>query len=270
MQTRHVSTAPTVVGYTSYQTESNESPAFGPTFIPVNGADGIKMKDLKPVDFDPDQDLLQKLDPNTTEAIGYFAYVSPEIAEMLVEILGGKAEDYIGWWDTFNGSYGDPAYYMGDEDVKVGDAFLGLMGSFMDVGFTFSGEVPQESLSVFTDSNESPFFANFLPRAIPMRWITCVDFDPDQDLLQKLDPNTTEAIGYFAYVSPEIAEMLVEILGGKAEDYIGWWDTFNGAYGDPEFYMGDEIINPGDAFLGLMGSFMDVEIKFPSALKTED
>ena len=137
-------TSANIVGYQSYQTESNESPAFGPTFIPVNGADGIKMKDLKPVDFDPDQDLLQKLDPNTTEAIGYFAYVSPEMAEIFAQIAGGKAEDYIGWWDTFNGIYGDPEFYMGNETINPGDAFLGLMGSFMDVEIKFPSALKTE------------------------------------------------------------------------------------------------------------------------------
>ena len=129
-----------------------------------------------------------------------------------------------------------------------------------------------------TEANESPSIGmTFIPVAGGETYrlgdMKAVDFDIDFDLLQVLDPNTTLATGYFAYCSKELADSIAEGEGGKAGDcdnLIGWWDTFNGSLGDEDFRMDEEQINPGDGFLGMMYSGMNVEIMFPSVLKTEE
>ena len=264
------------VGYQNLATEENESPSIGATFLPVAGGETYRLGDMKAIDFDIDFDLLQVLDPNTTVTIAHYAYCSKEVADMIAEGEGGQPGDcdnLIGWWDTFDGSLGDEDYRMDEEQIPNGQAFLGMMGSGMNVKLVASGEAPVVSTSVFTDMNESPFIASYIPRTIPLKWITCKDFDIDFDLLQKLDPNTTVTIGHYAYCSKEVADMIAEGEGGQPGDcdnLIGWWDTFDGSLGDEDYRMDDVEINPGDGFLGMMGSGMNVEIMFPSVLKTEE
>ena len=271
-------TSANIVGYQNLATEMNESPSIGMTFLPVAGGETFKLGSVKAVDFDIDFDMLQKLDANTTAPIGFYAYCSKELAdEIALGEDGGKAGDcdnLIGWWDTFNGSLGDEDYRMDNEDIDNGQAFLGLMTSGNNVKLVTSGEAPVVSTSIFTDMNESPFIASYIPRTLKLKQISCNDFDIDFDMLQKLDANTTAPIGFFAYCSKELAdEIALGEDGGKAGDcdnLIGWWDTFNGSLGDEDYRMDNEDVNPGDSFLGLMTSGNDVEIMFPSSLVSEE
>jgi hypothetical protein len=185
----------------------------------------------------------------------------------------GDCDNLIGWWDTFNGSLADEDYRMDDETIANGQAFLGLMGSGNDVKLVASGSVPVDSTSIFTEGNESPFVASYLPRAVALKWIVCNDFDVDFDMLQKLDPNSTAPIAFYAYCSKALADAIAEGNGlkpGDCDNLVGWWDTFNGSFGDEDYRMDDVLVQPGDAFLGLMGSGNDVEIQFPSATATLD
>ena len=217
--------------------------------------------------------MLQILDPNTTAAIKYYSYCSKEVADAIAEeeqLPPGSFDELIGWWDLINGEFGDEDYRMDDEDIANGQGFLGLMGSGNEVKLVASGEAPVVSTSIFTDMNESPFIANYLPVDLLLKDISCNDFDIDSDMLQVLDPNTTAAIKYYSFCSKEVADAIAEeeqLPPGSFDELIGWWDLINGEFGDEDYRMDNEPVVAGAAFLGLMGSGNDVEIMFPSCIK---
>ena len=237
------------------------------------GGETYKLGALKAIDFDVDFDMLQVLDPNTTATIKNYSYCSKETADAIAEEekeAPGTFDYLIGWWDLINGELGDEDYRMDDEDVANGQGFLGLMGSGNEVKIVASGEAPVVSTSIFTDMNESPFIANYLPVDLLLKDISCNDFDVDFDMLQVLDPNTTATIKNYSYCSKETADAIAEEekeAPGTFDYLIGWWDLINGELGDEDYRMDEEPVVAGAAFLGLMGSGNDVEIMFPSCIK---
>ena len=257
-----------IVGYQGLNTEAQLSPSMGGTFVPVNGASTYTLDSVKVTDMDPDTDCLQVLDPETTMATAYYSYLSKELADALAEDDGepaGAYDELVGWWDQ--GQAGDAEHYRGDEEIEVGQGFLGLFASGVDVAFTYAGAVPGTSTSISTDGLLSPFICNYLPVELTLSQLTADEMDPDADCLQVLDPTTTMSTAYYSYLSKELADALAEDDGepeGAYDELIGWWDQ--GQAGDMEHYRGAVTVAPGEAFLGLFASGVDVTLNFPKAV----
>ena len=153
-----------------------------------------------------------------------------------------------------------------DFDINVGQGFLGLMAD--DIQFTSSGEAPQEPVEVATDGCESPYICNMIPREIKLGWIKGTDTDPDNDVFQLLDPDTTDTLNTFGYCSPEYAAAAEKRKGkpaGTFDYWIGWWEVTDGFDPDDEDLSANDVDVPaGQAYLGLMAD--DVVFAFPSAL----
>ena len=254
-----------IVGYQNLGTDSAESPSVGMTFTPISGAETFKLGTITAKDMDPDIDCLQLLDSETTKILGQYSYFSKELADELAIDDGGQAGDYddlVGWWDI--GMAGEPDNYRGDEDINVGQGFLGLMMSHSPTFFVANGEVPTEWSFIHTDNAESPYICNYMPINFKFKDITATDMDPDIDCLQLLDSETTKILGQYSYFSKELADELAIDDGGQAGDYddlVGWWDV--GMAGEPDNYRGEEPLNAGQAFLGLMMSHGDTYFNFP-------
>ena len=243
------------------------SPSMGGTFVPVNGASTYTLDSVKVTDMDPDMDCLQVLDPETTMATALYTYLSKELADALAEDDGepaGAYDELVGWWDM--GYAGEEGYYRGDEEIEVGQGFLGLFMSGSDVAFTYAGSVPSTSTSISTDGLLSPFLCNYLPVKLTLGQLTADDMDPDMDCLQVLDPTTTMATALYTYFSKDLADALAEDDGepeGAYDDLVGWWDM---GYAGEEGYNRDAAtVAPGAAFLGLFMSGVDVSLNFPKA-----
>ena len=258
-----------IVGYQSLMTDAKPAPSLGATFVPVNGASVYTLSTLRATDMDPDTDCFQLLDPDTTAATAYYSYFSKELADALAEDDGepeGAYDDLVGWWDV--GMAGEPENYRGDDEIAVGQGFLGLFASGADVALTCPGKVPLESTSISTDAKPAPSICNYLPVTnLKLKNLTAENMDPDTDSLQVLDPDTTAATAYYSYFSKELADALAEDDGepeGAYDDLVGWWDV--GMAGEVENYRGEENVAAGAMFLGLFASGEDVTINFPGSL----
>lgn len=240
----------------------------GATFVPVNGASTYKLSTLTATDMDPDTDCFQLLDPDTTATVAAYSYFSKDLADALAEDDGeeeGAYDELVGWWDQ--GQAGDAEFYRGDDEIAVGQGFLGLFTSGSDVSLTCPGKVPDTSTSITTGGKESPALCNYLPvTTLKMKNITATDMDPDTDGLQVLDPDTTATLATYSYFSKELADDLAVEDGeeeGAYDDLVGWWEQ--GKAGEDEFYYGENDLPPGAMFLGLMTSGADVSLNFPKA-----
>ena len=262
--------ASTVVGYQNLANDGCESPSIGATFVPLSGESTFKLGVVKGIETDPDGDVLQLLDPDTTDTLNTFGYCSPEFAaasEIVAEVAPGTFNYWIGWWEVTDGFDPDDDSLRADDfDINVGQGFLGLMAD--DIQFTSSGEAPQEPVEIATDGCESPYIANMIPREIKLGWIKGTDTDPDGDVFQLLDPDTTDTNATYGYCSPEFAaasEIVAEVAPGTFDYWIGWWEVTDGFDPDDDDLRADNVDVPaGQAYLGLMAD--DVVFAFPSAL----
>ena len=259
-----------IVGYTEYATAAKNKPAFGACFMPLNGNDSYKLKDLVPTDFDADNDMIQVINPTTLGTDATYLYFSKEFADAVAEEENeepGSFDELIGWWN--------PSYDIGDElgacdevPVKVGQAFLGLFESGNNIKFRSSGNVPLTSTAISTDCKKKPFFANYLPVTIKLGAIVPEDFDADNDMIQVINPTTLGTDATYLYFSKEFADAVAEEENeepGSFDELIGWWN--------PSYDIGDELgasnevdVIPGAAFLGLFESGNNIIFNFPAAL----
>ena len=263
-------TSANIVGYQNLSNDGCESPSIGATFVPLSGESTYKLGELKGIETDPDNDVLQLLDPDTTDTLNTFGYCSPEaaaMAEKIAKVEPGTYAAWIGWWEVTDGfDPSDDDLRADDVDINVGQGFLGLMAD--DIQFTSSGEAPQEPVEIATDGCESPYIANMIPREIKLGWIKGTDTDPDNDVFQLLDPDTTDTLATYGYCSPEaaaMAEKIAKVEPGTYDAWIGWWEVTDGFDPSDDDLRADDVDVPaGQAFLGLMAD--DVIYAFPSAL----
>ena len=261
---------PSVVGYNTYQTSNLRQPSFGACFIPVGGGSTYKLGDMKPTDFDPDNDTIQLINPTTLGTDAAYVYLSKEIADAAAIEEGGAAGDYdelIGWWDAWIG-VGEDGANADNVSINVGTAFLGLFESGNDIGFLSCGEAPAVSTSISTDGAKQPFFASYIPKTLTLGQIVPEDFDPDNDTIQVINPATLGTDAAYVYLSKEIADAAAIEEGGAAGDYdelIGWWDAWIGV-GEDGAKADNVNVTPGAAFLGLFESGNDITFNFPSSL----
>ena len=128
-----------IVGYNTYNTDTARQPSFGACFVPTSGASSYKLGDLKPTDFDPDNDSIQLINPTTLASDAVYVYMSKEIADAAAEEDGeapGAYDELIGWWDGVIG-VGNDGGQANNVNVNPGDAFLGLFDSGNDITFNF-------------------------------------------------------------------------------------------------------------------------------------
>ena len=227
-------------------------PMFGACFTPVAGGATYKLGEIKPTGITPD-DAIQIIDGNDLSLVtGLYAYLDPEY-------VPGE-EELAGWYDVLNGFVGDPTYKADDVDIKVGQAFLGNILTGATPTFQFAGEAPTVTTSVSSEGAMYPFFANYIPRAIPLNWRVPAGITPD-DAIQVIDGNDLSLVtGLYAYLDPEY-------VPGE-EELAGWYDVLNGFVGDPSYKIGDDLlIQPGDGFLGNILTGVTVNFQFPSSTK---
>ncbi len=259
-----------VVGYNTYQTSTLRQPSFGACFIPVGGGSSYKLGELKPADFDPDNDVIALINPTTLGTDAQYVYLSKEIADAAAIDEGGAAGDYdelIGWWDYLIG-VGEDGAKADNVSINVGQAFLGLFESGNDIGFLSCGEAPAVSTSISTGGLKQPFFASYIPKTIKLGQIVADDFDPDNDVIAVINPTTLGTDAQYVYMSKEIADAAAIDEGGAAGDYdelIGWWDYSIGV-GEDGAKADNVNVTPGAAFLGLFESGNDITFNFPSSL----
>ena len=261
---------PSVVGYNTYQTSNLRQPSFGACFIPVGGGSTYKLGELKPADFDPDNDTIQIVNPTTLDTAAAYVYLSKEIADAAAIDEGGAAGDYdelIGWWDYSIG-VGEDGAKADNVSINVGTAFLGKFDSGNDIGFLSCGEAPAVSTSISTGGARQPFFASYIPKIIKLGQIVADDFDPDNDTIQVVNPTTLDTDAAYVYLSKEIADAAAIDEGGAAGDYdelIGWWDYAIGV-GEDGAKADNVNVAPGAAFLGKFDSGNNITFNFPSSL----
>jgi len=199
-------------------------------------------------------DYVQIISATDFSTVHQYGYITAEAAE--------GQEEYIGWYDLDLGDLGDPSAKVGDDVlVNVGQAFLCNIGSGNEPSFHFSGEVPTASSAISTDGSQYPYFGNYIPRAIPLNWITVTGISAEgNDYIQVIDSRNFSTLHQYGYITPEAAS--------GAEEYIGWYDLDVGDLGDPSAKVDDSVlVNPGDAFLGNIGSGSVLMINFPSSTK---
>ena len=258
-----------VVGYNTYQTSTLRQPSFGACFIPVGGGSTYKLGDLKPADFDPDNDIIALINPTTLGTDAQYVYMSKEIADAAAidEGAAGDYDELIGWWDAALG-VGEDGAKADNVSINVGQAFLGLFESGNDIGFLSCGEAPAVSTSISTGSAKQPFFASYIPKTITLSQIVADDFDPDNDVIAVINPTTLGTDAQYVYMSKEIADAAAIDEGGAAGDYdelIGWWDAVLGV-GEDGAKADNVNVTPGAAFLGLFESGNDITFNFPPAV----
>ena len=253
-----------IVGYQGLQTEGNESPSIGGTFIPVDGGDTYLLGSVKAVDMDPDIDALQLLDPDTTGVNGMYSYFSQDVADaMKEEDPETDWDSFVGWWDK--GMAGEDGCSRDNLEINVGQGFLGLVMSGADITLQYAGEAPTIPTSISTGGAESPYICNYLPKQLTLSQITAEDMDPDIDALQVLDPNTTGVNGMYSYFSQDVADALKEEDPETDWDsFVGWWDK--GMAGEDGSSRNNVVVEPGAGFLGLVMSGADITFNFPSVL----
>ena len=128
-----------IVGYTTYGTQAKRQPSFGASFLPMSGAKTYKLGDLKPADFDVDNDAIAIINPSTLGTDAMYVYMSKEIADAAAEADGeepGAYDELVGWWDAFIG-VGEDGGKADDVDVAPGASYLGLFDSGNDIQFNF-------------------------------------------------------------------------------------------------------------------------------------
>ena len=133
------------MGYNTYNTSNLRKPSFGACFIPVGGGTTYKLGDLKPTDFDPDNDTIQLINPTTLGTDAAYVYFSKEIADAAAIDEGGEAGDYdelIGWWDAWIG-VGEDGARADNVNVVPGAAFLGKFDSGNDITFNFPSSLAE-------------------------------------------------------------------------------------------------------------------------------
>jgi len=259
-----------VVGYTEFATETKKQPSFGACFTPINGAMTYKLKDLVPTDFNVDEDMIQIINPTTLATDARYVYMSKEIADAAAEEDGeepGAYDELIGWWDPVLG-VGEDGAAAGDTEIKVGQAFLGLFKSGVDIKFQSSGSVPLTSTGISTDAKKQPFFANYLPKTIKLGAIVPEGFNVDEDMIQVINPASLATDARYVYMSKEIADAAAEEDGeapGAYDELIGWWDPVIGV-GEDGASANDADVVAGAAFLGLFKSGVNITFQFPAAL----
>ena len=253
-----------IVGYQELETEGNESPSIGGTFIPCNGSDTYLLGSVKATDMDPDIDSLQLLDPDTTGVNGMYSYFSQDVADAMKEDDPETDWDsFVGWWDV--GMAGEEGHSRDNQEINVGQGFLGLVASGANITLQYAGEAPTVPTSISTGGSESPYVCNYLPKALKLSQITAEDMDPDIDSLQVLDPNTTGVNGMYSYFSQDVADALKEDDPETDWDsFVGWWDV--GMAGEDGHSRNNEDVDAGAAFLGLIASGSNVTFNFPSVL----
>ena len=264
-----------IVGYNTLTLDATDGesmyPSFGMSFVPVGGGTA-RLGDYKMVEgtYDADSDNIQVIDPVSLDTSSLFAYCGPTRAAELVAEIGGTVEDYIGWWDFAIGYFGEDGARADNYVIHPGDGFLGLFASGNAVQIVSSGEAPTVTTTFTTTGGEAAYqmIANYIPKAIPLKKIVPVDgtFDADSDNLQIIDPATLDTTALLAYCGPTRAAELVAEMGGKAEDYIGWWDFAIGYFGEDGAKADDYVITPGQGFLGMFASGSEITFQFPSSL----
>ena len=259
-----------IVGYGTYNTEQAHLPSFGATFIPVTGGSTYKLSILKPTDFDPDNDTIQLINPTTLGMDAAYVYMSKEIADAAAAEDGepaGAYDELIGWWDAVIG-IGEDGASADNVDIDVGTAFLGKFESGNNVEFISSGEAPTVPTAINTDGERLPFIASYIPKTIKLGKIVPEDFDPDNDVIQVINPTTLGMDAAYVYMSKEIADAAAAEDGepaGAYDELIGWWDAVLGI-GEDGASANNVDVNPGAAFLGKFESGNDITFNFPSVL----
>ena len=198
------------------------------------------------------------------------SYCDETIAAIYQSMAGGKIEDYMGWW--YDGyEPGEEGGRADDYEVSLGDGFMGSFTSGYEIEFTTAGQVHSTSTAFIAnpDGTETPVFANYLPRSIPLKYMAPADGTSEYgtDLVQVINPTTQDPDYMMSYCDETIAAIYQSMAGGEIEDYVGWW--YDGY--EPGEAGGRADGYPVEAGAGFMGSFTsgyEVEIQMPSALIT--
>ena len=198
------------------------------------------------------------------------SYCDATVAAIYQSALGGELSDYIGWW--YDGyEPGEEGGRADDYEVSLGDGFMGSFNSGYEIEFTSAGQVHTVATSFIAnpDATETPVFANYLPRRIPLKYMTPVDGTSEygSDLIQVINPTTQEADYLMSYCDATVAAIYQSALGGELSDYIGWWyDGYEP--GEVDGRADGYPVEAGVAFMGSFNSGYEVEFQMPSALVT--
>lgn len=250
-------TSQNVVGYNTVEKGAVMYPSVAACFVPVGGGSTFKLKEFVPTGMMGSlNDMI--LNPATTVADPNGQYIYVSLKECRDIDPTGGLDAMAGWWV---GSIGGIS--ANEEEIPVGQAFLGLMLSSGSKSFQSSGEAPTVTTSYTTDGSMYPFFGNYLPKTIKMKDIVPVGMKGAQnDMIQVLNPATTvvDPSNQYIYVSLEECRD-IDPTGGL-DAMAGWWI---GSIGGTS---ANEIDVPaGTAFLGLILSGTDpITYQFPSVL----
>ena len=300
MQTRHIRTAPTVVGYGQVTDEGATATGVGAIFFPVGNVETGAEFDLLSMEIPgnedatmiPDLEYLRYLNPESTATRERYTYVSKQ---WIIDNVSDDWEEYvgaIGWWffndDEETGWIIEDCVNDKDYEHKVktpqmfpvGTAF---MGSFLrnELALKSSGEVPLVTTAFNDGGNTAPLFMNYLPVEIDLSDVAVPGSEdatmiPDLEYLRYLDPESTATKERYTYVSKQ---WIIDNVSDDWEEYsdaIGWWffnddsetgwvieDCVNEK--DYEHKVKTAIpLRPGYAF---MGNFLrnELDVMFPGA-----
>ena len=271
-----------VVGFQGITHEDQPSAQVGATFIPVNGAETYKLKELtvkgeSEWDYmNPDTEYLQDLDPATTKVNGRYAYLSKEYCDG--DLDGEASYDLIGWWEfergkTVSEHAGKQEWSRDNVDIDVGKALLGVISTDIRV-ITSSGQVAMEATQIVAEEEPSKFILNYLPVDKKLKKFIVEGenewdyMNPDLEYLQDLDPSTTEVKGRYTYLSKEYCDN--DLDGEASYGLIGWWEyergkTVSDHAGKKEWSRDEVTFKSGSGLLGSISGDPRF-IKVPGAL----
>lgn len=271
-----------VVGFQNITHEDHAAAQVGATFIPLNGAESYKLKELtvkgeSEWDYmNPDTEYLQDLDPATTEVKGRYAYLSKEYCDG--ELDGEESYDLIGWREferlkTVSDHAGKKEWNRDEVDITVGQALLGKISPDARI-FTSAGQVAMAPTQIEADDEAAKFILNYLPVDKKLKKFIVEGenewdyMNPDLEYFQELDPSTTEVKGRYTYLSKEYCDN--DLDGEASYDLIGWWEyergkTVSDHAGKQEWSRDEVTFKSGFGYLGKISPDVRI-IKVPGAL----
>ena len=233
----------TIVGYATQDVSGKKYNALGACFVGT-GANGVfKLNDMIPTGWDYENDQLRILNPANSASLQRFVWLTKE------EATEGGVGSQAGWYDDTEFSF------EGNKEFDLGSGFITTLFS-ANVGFTYAGEVFDDSFTLDCAGKKYNIIPNALPRTIQLNEILPTGWDYENDQLRLLNPANSASLQRFVWLTKE------EATEGGVGSQAGWYD-------DTEFsFEGAKEIAPGDGLITTLFS-PSVLFTFPKATISE-
>lgn len=236
-----------IVGYVN-QPVVGQYFSSGNMFITVGSTNQTwRLGDVTVTGMNPQEDIIQFLSPANANTILYATYIDAATA---VGVLGDPT--WQGWWDPTSSF----AVRLDDTMIAAGTGFLCNIVN-TNVSFTYAGQVLQGSTTLNLSGLQYPMIANFTPVDLVLSNLTVSGMNPQEDIIQFLNPADANTMLYATYIDAATA---VGVLGDPT--WQGWWDPTSSF----AVRLDSQPFPKGTAFLGNLAS-PNVMITFPNPVQ---